>query len=235
VNPVDRSNDFSGLSTSKKLLLLASNALPATQVAAAIAAACWPGLSFVPRISLVLAIVYLVPPIACRLMKGVLQPMEGRIPVGSRSFFAWWMMLQAQMIFLRLPFLEELIRFVPGLYSLWLRCWGSRIGRLTYWAPGLTIHDRAYLDIGDDVVFGAGVRLTPHVLRVETDGSWLYLGTIRIGSGASIGGYALLSSGCEVGANEQTHAYLILPPFAKWHGGRRFREIRRIAAAAREA
>jgi hypothetical protein len=223
------------MSTAQRLLLLLANALPLVHLAGTVTLAFWPGLAPWWRVSLVLVTLYLVPPLACRAVKTLLKPAEGRLAVGSRSFFAWWLMLQTQVIFVRLPFLEELIRFVPGLYSAWLRCWGSRIGRLTYWAAGLTILDRAYLEIGDDVVFGAGVRLNPHVLQGEADGTWLYLGTIRIGSGASVGGYALLSAGCEIEPKEQTHAFLILPPFTRWQGGRRSREFRRMAAEARQA
>lgn len=233
--PQERPNRFDDMPAAKRLLLLLANATPLAHVAATVAVGFWPGLAPGWRVVVSLGMLYLLPPVACRALKMLLKPAEGRLAVGSRSFFAWWMMLQTQVVFVRLPFLEELIRFVPGLYSLWLRCWGSRVGRLTYWAAGLTILDRGYLDIGDDVVFGVGVRLNPHVLQAEADGTWLYLGTIRIGSRASIGGYALLSAGCEIDGNEQTHAFLILPPFAKWQGGRRSREFRRMAAEARQA
>jgi len=235
VPPSERPNTLREMPAGARLLLLLANTLPIVHLAVTVAIAFWPGLSPWWRVAVVLTALYLVPPLACRAVKMLLKPAEGRLAVGSRSFFAWWLMLQTQVVFVRLPFLEELIRFVPGLYSAWLRCWGSRIGRLTYWAAGLAILDRAYLDIGDDVVFGAGVRLNPHVLQAEADGTWLYLGTIRIGSRASIGGYALLSAGCEIEPNEQTHAFLILPPFTKWQGGRRSREFRRMAAEARQA
>ena len=74
------------------------------------------------------------------------------------------------MIFCRLPMLEEIMRLVPGLYSLWLRLWGARVGRLTYWGAGLRILDRSFLHIGDDVIFGAAVRLNPHVLTRNEQG-----------------------------------------------------------------
>ena len=235
MTPAERPNTLLELSAAQRVSMLLANALPLAHLAATLTLAFWPGLGTWWRVSSVLGMLYLLPPLACRAVKMALKPEEGRVAVGSRSFFAWWLMLQTQVVFVRLPFLEEVIRFVPGLYSAWLRAWGSRIGRLTYWAAGLTILDRAYLDIGDDVVFGAGVRLNPHVLQSEADGTWLYLGTIRIGSKASIGGYALLSAGCEIEPNEQTHAFLILPPFTRWQGGRRSREFRRMAAEARQA
>jgi len=107
---------------------------------------------------------------------------------------------------------------VPGVYSLWLRLWGSRVGKLTYWAPGTVILDRGFLDIGDNVVFGAGVRLNPHVM--END---LRLARVKIGDGAMIGGYSLLTAGTEIAAGEATRAFLISPPFSKWENGKRTR------------
>src|SRR5438132_13968823 len=116
------------------------------------------------------------------------------------------------MMFNRFPFLEEALRVFPGLYSNWLRLWGSHIGRLTLWAPGVAVLDRGYLDIGDDVLFGAGVRLNAHVLLHDRNGATeLALGRIRIGSGAFIGGYSLLTAGTEIAAGDSTRAHLISP------------------------
>ncbi len=61
--------------------------------------------------------------------------------------------------------MEEILRLIPGLYSFWLRAWGSRVGKLTYWAPQTVILDRGFLEIGDHVIFGAGVRINPHVME----------------------------------------------------------------------
>ena len=134
-------------------------------------------------------------------------------------------MLQAQMLFNRFPMLEEALRIIPGVYSTWLRLWGARVGRLTYWAPGMRILDRSFLDIGDHVVFGAGVRLNPHVIVKNSSGEQeLLLAPIRIGDRASIGGYALLTAGTEIAADEATRACLISPPFSKWSDGKRVRE-----------
>ena len=128
------------------------------------------------------------------------------------------------MMFNRFPFLEEALRVFPGLYSNWLRLWGSHIGRLTFWAPGVTVLDRGYLDIGDDVVFGAGVRLNGHVLMRTSAGTLeLALGTIKIGAGASIGGYSLLTAGTEIAAGESTRAHLLSPPFTIWREGKRLK------------
>jgi hypothetical protein len=161
---------------------------------------------------------YLLPLIPGRLLRETLRLSPQGIAVGSPAFLRWWACFQCQVLFLRLPVLEEILRLVPGIYSLWLRCWGSRVGKLTYWAPGTTILDRGFLEIGDQVIFGAGVRLNPHVM--END---LKLAPIRIGDGAMIGGYSLLTAGTEIAAGERTRAFLISPPFSKWKDGRRIR------------
>jgi hypothetical protein len=164
------------------------------------------------------AVLYLLPIVPGRILRETLRSSPPDIPIGSSGFLRWWACFQCQALFLRFPALEELLRLVPGVYSLWLRLWGSRVGKLTYWAPGTVILDRGFLDIGDNVVFGAGVRLNPHVM--END---LRLARVKIGDGAMIGGYSLLTAGTEIAAAEATRAFLISPPFSKWENGKRTR------------
>ena len=112
---------------------------------------------------------------------------------------------------------------IPGVYSLWLRLWGSRIGKLTYWVPQTLILDRGFLDIGDHVVFGAGVRINPHVMENDS-APVLRLSPVKIGDDCMIGGYSLLTAGTEIAPGEATRAFLISPPFSKWKDGRRNRD-----------
>ena len=171
------------------------------------------------------ASIYILPPVLCRIIRLVMPLREGRIPFGSKDFMIWWTLFCLQTLFCRFPFLEELLRVVPGLYSQWLRLWGARIGRFTYWAAGTMILDRPFLDVGDDVMLGAGVRLNPHVIERTKDGrSELILATVKIGAGAMIGGYSLLTSGTEIGAGESPHAVLLCPPFTLWKEGRRVKD-----------
>jgi len=208
----------------QRLLLLALNGLPllhcsAVAVLGLLSYAPWPW-----RLLAAVAGLYVLPPLLARLLLAAYKRPQGRIPVGSRPFFVWWALLQLQMLFGRLPQLEEALRLVPGTYSMWLRLWGARIGRLTFWAPGVIILDRSYLVVGDDVVFGAGVRVNPHVMTKNTAGTpELILATVKIGDRASVGGYALLTAGAEIAADEATHALLLLPPFSAWKQGKRVR------------
>lgn len=163
-------------------------------------------------------VLYLAPLIPGRLLRESLRSSPPEIAIGSPEFLRWWACFQCQVLFLRFPALEELLRLLPGVYSLWLRLWGSRVGSLTYWAPGTIILDRGFLEIGDKVVFGAGVRINPHVMQDN-----LLLAPVKIGDGAMIGGYSLLTAGTEIAAGEATRAFLISPPFSRWKDGKRSR------------
>lgn len=209
-----------------KILLLLLNFIPVLHVAAVLSPWFLPFSIGIRACTAVVAL-YLLPPICGRLLLSLVRLPEGKLSIGSRAFFAWWSLLQMQMLFNRFPAFEELLRLIPGLYSGWLRLWGARIGRLTYWAPGMLILDRSFLGIGDNVVFGAGVRLNAHVIANSDAGQpELLLGTIRIGSGAQIGGYSLLTAGTVIADNESTRALLVSPPFSHWQDGKRLRDHR---------
>lgn len=164
---------------------------------------------------------YVPLPLLCRLLL-ILRPISGGThALASSEFVTWWATAQMQMIYCRLPFLEEILRLVPGLYSFWLRLWGAKIGRFTFWAPGLRILDRSFLVIGDDVITGAGVRFNAHVIEKIDDVSVLELANISIGDRCHIGGYSLLTAGATIHDGETLHAFSLLPPFSTWQGGRR--------------
>ncbi len=168
---------------------------------------------------------YLLPPLVALPIRKFFAVGEGRFAPDSREFLVWWTLFNLQVIFCRLPLLEEVLRIVPGLYSAWLRLWGARIGRLTYWAPGTVILDRSFVHIGDDVAFGAGVRLNPHVMAVNDSGEKeLILASVTIGNGAVVGGYSLLTAGTEIADGENVRAYLISPPFSRWEKGKRTKD-----------
>ena len=200
-----------------RLAMLMLNIIPLLH--AVITLAClltpWPWLAPV--------VLYVVPLVPGRLLRALLRSAPSEIPVGSRDFLRWWASFQWQVLFLRFPVLEEILRLIPGLYSLWLRGWGSHIGKLTYWAPQTIILDRGFLDIGDHVIFGAGVRLNPHVMERDSE-TRLRLAAVRIGDGAMIGGYSLLTAGTEIAAGEATRAFFISPPFSRWKNGKRTRD-----------
>jgi acetyltransferase-like isoleucine patch superfamily enzyme len=207
-----------------RLVMLGLNFIPLVHIATTVLLCVLPYASFPARIGSALAFLYLAPPLFARLILFAAAIPQGRISIGTKPFFIWWLVFQLQIVFCRLPVLEEVLRLIPGLYSQWLRLWGARIGRLTYWSPGTLITDRSFLSIGDDVVLAAGVRLNPHVLaKGKEGGAELLLANVRIGDRAMVGGYSLLTAGTEIPADEFTRAFLISPPFSAWKEGKRVR------------
>jgi len=74
--------------------------------------------------------------------------------------------------------------------------------------------------IGVMLVFGAVVRLNPHVfLKNESGEMELILATVHIGDRCLVGGYSLLTAGTEFPNDEIGRAYLISPPFSRWKDG----------------
>jgi acetyltransferase-like isoleucine patch superfamily enzyme len=130
------------------------------------AAGYWPGWTW----CLAPAWLLIVPPIVVRVILTIRPLPRGEIAVGSSPFLVWWLTSQWQIIFNRLPWIEEIIRLVPGFYAVWLRLWGARVGKLVYWTPGLRILDRSLLDVGDRVVFGVGVKIAPHIIMPGREG-----------------------------------------------------------------
>lgn len=206
-----------------RLWMLVLNTIPLLHLISVLALLFLP-LSLPMRGLIATAVLYLLPPLLARIVLMWLPIRSTRINTGSREFLVWWGLANLQALFVRFAFLEELLRLIPGVYSLWLRLWGAKLGRLIYWAPGTIILDRSFLNIGDGVVFGAGVRLNPHVIAADsTNAEKLLLADIVIGSNCVIGGYSLLTAGTEIDAGEKTRAFLVSPPFSFWKEGRRVR------------
>lgn len=186
--------------------------------AASVAALCvLPLIGKTPLWTLALApgVLYLVPPLAVRLAVLVHPLPNGKCDIGSAGFLVWWLTAQWQMLFTRLPALEELLRLVPGLYSLWLRLWGARIGRLVYWSPGVLLFDRPLVEIGDRVLLGSCLRIVPHFIGPDEEGKRsLVIAPVRIGSDAIVGGHAVLSPGVEIAPGAVTIATRTVRPFA---------------------
>ena len=161
--------------------------------------------------------IYLLPLLGYRIVSLLFAPQSGRYSVTSAAFLRWWLSVQWQVIFNRLPILEEALRIVPGLYSAWLRLWGAKIGSLVYWSPGVAVMDRAFVRIGKRVVLGAGVRLNPHVIvpgkKAEAQ---LWLAPVVLGDDVLIGGYSLITAGCTIPDGLSVPAGKYFRPFSTW-------------------
>jgi len=117
--------------------------------------------------------------------------------VGDR-YLPWWGTHQLQRIYLAFPALEALLRLVPGLYSAWLRLWGSRVGRNVYWTPGVKLTDRSMFRIGDNVVFGQECAMSPHVITWRDGALRLLIKPITIGDGAVVGAQSGMGPGARI-------------------------------------
>ena len=169
-----------------------------------------------------LAWLLLLPPVVVRLSQWM-RPVPSRCALGSTSFLRWWWQSQWQVVFNRLPMIEEVVRLVPGLYAQWLRLWGSDIGRLVYWTPGLRVLDRQLLRLGDGCSFGVNVSLNPHVIgpHPQTGERTLLVAPVVVGRNAIVGGESTLTAGAWVGDGENSPPKLTFRPFTGWRHGRR--------------
>jgi hypothetical protein len=160
-----------------------------------------------------LALWYLVPPLCFRVHDLCCPLREGREDLADpRKYSAWWASQQFQIAYTMIPQLEMALRLVPGLYSAWLRLWGSRIGSGVMWTPVVEIMDRSLLDIGDQVFVGHQVAMVAHTVVPKGARHVLHVARIRVGNGAFISGRSGLGLGARVAPGEflsfGTHAYL---------------------------
>jgi acetyltransferase-like isoleucine patch superfamily enzyme len=167
------------------------------------AAACLGWLLLAPGIWPAVALVstlYLVAPLAYRIHARLCPQREGATRLVGKRYVPWWGLHQLELIYEAVPALEALLRLVPGLYSAWLRLWGSRIGKGVYWTPRVAIHDRGLLRVGDGVVFGDGATVYGHVIRRSRENLVLFVKPVTIGEGTLVGGHAVLGPGSRVEA-----------------------------------
>ena len=163
-------------------------------------------------------IIYIVPPLITRIALLICPLKKTEYELFTKEYYVWWITFCTQIIYLRFPFLEEIIRVIPGLYSMWLRIlWGAKIGRFTYWAPGTKILDRPFINIGNNVIFAADTRINAHV---QTDKK-LLIAPVIIEDNVVVGAYSLLTCGTVLKSNQATKAFLISPPFSVWKDGAR--------------
>ena len=145
------------------------------------------------------ASVYVFPLVTFRLHNLLFPLKTGTRDLGKREYSSWWGGHQIQLLFLAIPPLESLLTLVPGLFSLWLRAWGSRVGRRVYWTPQVQILDRSLLDIGSGVLFGHKVITSSHVVtRTKSGRLLLMVDRITIGDNALIGAGTRIGPGVTV-------------------------------------
>lgn len=153
---------------------------------------------YLPSIFSILAIlfsIYGLPVLVYRLHNWAYPVQEGISYLRGKEYSAWWGSHQIQVIYIAIPTLEAVLRLIPGIFSFWLRLWGSKVGQNVYWTPGLEIADRGLLEIGDRVVIGHRVGIYSHVIKPRKQDLMLYVKTVKIGDDAFIGAASHLGPG----------------------------------------
>lgn len=149
---------------------------------------------------IILLEMYFLPLILFRIHNLFLPLREGTWDLAEKRYNVWWASYMFQYPFIALPWIESLLHFFPGLFSLWLRAWGSKIGRGVTWTPRVEILDRAMVEIGDNVVLGHLTTMSSHVISNSSANNKprLMIKKIRIGERALIGADSQLGPGATV-------------------------------------
>ncbi|HEX4924617.1 MAG TPA: sterol desaturase family protein [Bdellovibrionales bacterium] len=148
-------------------------------------------------------VLYVLPPLAYRLHNRFYPLKTGMTRLSGGDYSPWWGGHQIQLLYIAVPSLEALLRVIPGVYSAWLRLWGSRVGRGVYWTPQVEITDRALLEIGDHVVFGHKAAFYNHVVNPKKDKMFLYVNVTKIGSGVFVGAGSRVGPGAVIESGVQ--------------------------------
>lgn len=162
--------------------------------------------SWAARIAAGSALLYLLPPLAVRLSFAVFGRPSGRLRQTDVAYRVWWLSVQWQMVFLRLPALEEVLRLVPGLYAAWIALWGGRLSPRAFVAAGVRILDRPLVEVEAGAVLGFSATLSGHAGLREPDGSW-----VVVVAPARVEADALLGAGSGVGPGAVVRRGTVLP------------------------
>ncbi len=147
---------------------------------------------------LLLASVYLMPLILFRLHSLFFKIEDGDFDLSKKQYNPWWTGHMLQYPFISLPFLESILHFFPGLYSVWLRAWGSKIGKNVFWTPRTEILDRNLVEIGSNTIVGHMTIMVSHLVETRSGVPMLVLKKIKVGEKCLVGADAQLGPGAEV-------------------------------------
>lgn len=179
------------------------------------------GLNFLEKLNLSSATIwiftiYLVPLLLWRLLQGQYPVQKGLSSIGilAKEGSSWMVAHRLQYLFLTFSGFEKVLILIPGLFSLWLRCWGSHIGKAIVWTPNIRILDRTSLQIGNYCFLGEGVILSCHFI-VRKQGKLVLLYDSII-----LGDKVLLGAHCHVGPGTKIKDQELVPAYSKIMKGR---------------
>ncbi len=139
--------------------------------------------------------IYAFPLLTYRIHQHFYPAREGISYLIGKEYSPWWGSHQIQAIYITFPALEAALRLIPGAFSLWLKLWGSKIGKNVYWTPQLEIADRGLLEIGDNTVFGNGIGIYSHIIKPRKQNLMLYVKKVKIGSNVFLGAWNHIAPG----------------------------------------
>ena len=140
---------------------------------------------------------YVIPLICFRISQRFAPVKEGASYLGAKGYQPWNATFKMQQIFYTFPMLERVL-ILFGLYSVWLRLWGSKIGKNILWTSRTSILDRAGVEIGDNCFFGHECVLISHVVQIKKGKILLYYRKVKIGNNVFIGAGSRLGPGSQV-------------------------------------
>lgn len=147
-----------------------------------------------------LAIIYLLPLVLYRIHFFFFPFSDGYWILSEKKYNPWWASHMFQFPFIACPWIESLIHFIPGLYSVWLRSWGSKIGKGVYWTPRVEVVDRGLVEIGDYAIIGHVSVMCSHMVADIEGKPALVIKKVIIGEKAFIGADSQLGPGAVVEA-----------------------------------
>ena len=169
------------------------------------------------RFGFALAWIYLLPPLLARLTLALAGRPGGRLTTDAPGYAVWWFLTQLQLLFNRLPWLEELLRLVPGLYAAWIWLWGGRLSPFAFVGPGVLITDRYLIDVRKGAVLGMKSKLAGHLVMRDDRGRYVIIvGAPCVEGEAIIGGEAALGPGATLRAGQVLPIGRHVAPFGEW-------------------
>jgi hypothetical protein len=170
--------------------------------------AAWPSAL---TVILVLFIIYGLPPMVLRVLFRWAPLKLGVSAIDGRKFNSWLAAHHIQAFYDALPYLESLLRVIPGFYSMWLRMWGSRVGYGVVWPVRMDVLDRNLMDIGNRVTFEREVELAAHARqKMDGGGARVLVRPVRIGGYAFIGARVRVGPGASVPHNANVPAMAVV-------------------------
>ena len=145
-------------------------------------------------------IIYLLPLSLYRLMNLFFPLKTGSVMlvIGEPGYTPWMGALHLQQLYNHLPTLEKLLKLFPPSYHLWLRAWGSHIGKNCIIQANVDILDRTSLDMGDGTFIGHGTVISAHLVNKHSKGLFLIHRRVKLGKNVFLAGGTIIGPGVEM-------------------------------------